>query len=211
MKWIKKINEGWSDDYVYDFKDHGFEIVDSEWQDGQSIKKVSGSYNGKFVITDVNDWFTEMMYRLDAQYHILKSKTFFNTTTNNASFEIDLTDKFLQGENYIDIQLSKGSLSSVRFYINAARALGSNDRHFDESTKFIINFRGIEENGRRNVLSFNISKKGKLYINFNNYNTKGIKVDKENLKKLIGFIEDNKINNNVTEEQLEEFKSRLNS
>ena len=27
MKYIKKINEGWSDDYVYDFKDHGFEII----------------------------------------------------------------------------------------------------------------------------------------------------------------------------------------
>ena len=57
MKNIKRINEDWSNDYTYDFTDAGFEVEEN----GLIL---TGKYKGKFLMTQVNDWFAEMTAKM---------------------------------------------------------------------------------------------------------------------------------------------------
>jgi hypothetical protein len=86
MKYLKKIFEAWSDPYTLDFQDHGFDLEES----GQKLK---GKYQGKFVISDLNTWYAELVDRLNDEWEVTQSKHSFNTASGRASFEIEIMDK----------------------------------------------------------------------------------------------------------------------
>ena len=86
MKYLKKIFEAWSEPYTLDFQDHGFELEER----GQKLK---GRYQGKFVMSDLNTWYSELVDRLNYEWEVTQSKSSFNTTSGRASFEIEIMDK----------------------------------------------------------------------------------------------------------------------
>ena len=84
-----KLFESWSEDYTLDFSDHGFEIEENG-------KKLKGRFKGKFVISDLNLWYSELIDRLNYQYDVISSKQSFNIISNIASFEVEVMDKDLE-------------------------------------------------------------------------------------------------------------------
>jgi hypothetical protein len=81
-----KLFESWSEDYTLDFSDHGFEMKEI----GNNLK---GKFKGKFIISDLNLWYSELIDRLNSEYEITTSKHSFSTISGVASFEIDIIDK----------------------------------------------------------------------------------------------------------------------
>ena len=98
MKHLKKINEDWSDDYVYDFKDNGFDVEEN----GLVLK---GQYKGQFVLTQVSSWFEEMLGQMGEEHKVLRTKTYFNELTGNASFEVEIKQHTIEGDS---IEVSVG-------------------------------------------------------------------------------------------------------
>lgn len=86
MKHLKKIFETWSEPYTLDFQDHGFDLEEQ----GQKLK---GKYQGKFVMSDLNTWYAELVDRLNDEWKVTQSKHSFNTASDKASFEIEIIDK----------------------------------------------------------------------------------------------------------------------
>jgi hypothetical protein len=83
MGYLRKYNESWSDEYILDFQDHGFEIE-------ELAQKIKGKYNGKFVISDLNTWYAELIDRLNSNWEVTQSKHSFNTVSGKASFEVEI-------------------------------------------------------------------------------------------------------------------------
>ena len=90
MRFIKLINEGWSDDYITDFSDNGFSITETP-------SKVTGKYKGKFILSDLNSWFTEMIDKLSMEHDVLSNKVSFNKVTGYAMFEVEIAKNHLVG------------------------------------------------------------------------------------------------------------------
>lgn len=90
MKYLKKIFEAWSEPYTLDFQDHGFELEER----GQKLK---GRYQGKFVMSDLNTWYAELVDRLNDEWEVTQSKHSFNTASGRASFEVEIMDKESSG------------------------------------------------------------------------------------------------------------------
>lgn len=194
MKFLK-LFESWHEDYSYNFSDRGFELDFSD--DNKTDKILSGKYKGKYILTDLNDDFIEMVLRMSDYYDILRTKTYFNSTTGSASFEIEVSDK-LDTDNYIDfeadgkkykyfpIKVSFISLGTERFY--------GNDPSIRLSGK-------LESGGSRELVI--IKRKGrttnKLNFMIQGFSSKKPNIDKENIKKIFDMIDSDKIINDYVD------------
>lgn len=176
MKHIKKINEGWSDDYVTDFTDHGFQVVENP-------SEIRGVYKGVFVTTVVNDWFAEMVDKMTIEYKVLRTKTFFNSITGTANFEVEVTKPDVDSVNitvgrdivkYIPSKVNSFNLSRDSTRINN-RIWFDGRLESGQKKQF-----GIHINNR--VVSFSLGTRGS-----------GINIDKENLEKLFSLIDSGQV------------------
>jgi len=125
MKRIKKINEDWSSDYTYDFTDHDFEVEENG-------NLLTGKYKGQFVMKQLNDWFAEMTAKMSDEHDVTRTKTYFNQTTGNANFEVEIAPI----RNFsIEVQVGNETVeyfpSSIYSYhifdsrVNPSKCLGS--------------------------------------------------------------------------------------
>ena len=185
MKRIKKINEDWSNDYTYDFTDHGFEVEENG-------NLLTGKYKGPFVMTQLNDWFAEMTAKMSDDHDVARTKTYFNQVTGNANFEVEIAP----GRNFsIEVQVGNetveyfpshiysGSLFDSR--VNPSICLGS------------IWFKGSFKNGQKKELGIirehlrdsvgNQIEDTKLKISLGSRG-RGISISREELSKLFDKI-----------------------
>jgi hypothetical protein len=203
MKNIKLFNESWSDDYTYDFTDKGFEI-------DQSSNVIKGTYKGKFIQTELTDNFAEMIMRLSDNYYVLRTKTYFNQTTGNASFEVEVSDKFKEVSDYFLINLS--SDEQIKFYpsrVNSIiRNIGINIGMVKEY--LIMYVQGRLESGQEREIGILLNEKGdKIKALIRGYSGKSPKIDKENITKLFSIIDSGKIPNNSYGDRYENFKKEI--
>ncbi len=168
-----KTNEGWSDDYTTDFTDNGFEL--SEYP-----SLIKGSYKGNFVISDVNDWFSEMIGKLTTEYRVLRTKTFFNQITGNANFEVEVTEQESESINVIS-----GN--------NVIEYLPSTWSSFDGGIYLALYVVGRLKSGQKRELNIFCNKTKDSIEFYLGQKRTGISVDKENLKKLFDLIEGGQI------------------
>ena len=116
MKYLKRINEGWSDDYTVDFSDNNFEIEETP-------STIKGRYKGRFVLSNLNNWFTEMTDKLSIEYKVLSTKTFFNEVTGNANFEVEVTETDLESITInvdgTDIEFIPKTILYISHYIDS--------------------------------------------------------------------------------------------
>jgi hypothetical protein len=182
VKYLKRINEGWSDDYVTDFSDNGFTIEETPSNIKGSISK------GKFLVTDLNNWFTEMTDKLSDDYKVLSSKTFFNQTTGNANFEIVVAETGLESVTinvdgtdiefipktilYISHYTDVSSLQWGGFSVKGRLSTGLN-KTFSISIKWKGDFKEI---------SFSLSNK-----------SRGVTITKENMEKIFTLFDSGQV------------------
>jgi hypothetical protein len=150
MKNLKRINEDWSDDYVYDFKDNGFDVEEN----GLVLK---GQYKGKFLITQVSSWFEEMLAQMGEEHKVLRTKTYFNELTGNASFEVEI--KPALGEHSIEVE---DNGAKYKFYLGVIRNFYwySKNEVLGGIANGGLSIQGHLENGQERLLW--IGKKEKL-------------------------------------------------
>ena len=141
MKHLKKINEDWSDDYVYDFKDNGFDVEEN----GLVLK---GQYKGQFVLTQVSSWFEEMLGQMGEEHKVLRTKTYFNELTGNASFEVEIKQQIIAGDS---IEVSVGR-EMVKYFPKEVIALYVS--RLDNSEIYLGNLtmEGVLESGQKKSL-----------------------------------------------------------
>lgn len=181
MKRIKKINEDWSNDYTYDFTDHGFEVEEN----GNIL---TGKYKGQFVHSDISSWFEEMLAKLSDEQKVLRSKTYFNELTGNASFEVEI--KPTLGEHYIDVEIDG---VKHRFFLK--KITSWNWFETNKTGGFYVN--GNLENGQEKNLWIGKSLRGrsgatKSIFHLGN-RTRGISVSKEDIKKVLDLIDSDRL------------------
>lgn len=160
MRHIKNINESWSDKYTTDFKDKGFEIVDYN-------KIIKAKYKGSFVTTDINELFADMVLKIDIDYKILRTKSFFNSVTGNGNFEVEVSEK-----DAIPIKVKVGN-NIVDFYIVTSKIYNNRS----------INILGRLDNGALKTLY--IRSDGTKILGTR---ASGIDVDEDNLNKIYKLI-----------------------
>jgi len=195
MKNIKLFNESWSDDYTYDFTDKGFEI-------DQSSNVIKGTYKGKFIQTELTDNFAEMIMRLSDNYYVLRTKTYFNQTTGNASFEVEVSDKFKEVSDYFLINLSNDE--QIKFYPSRVNGIIIN---LGVKEYLIMYLQGRLESGQEREIGILLNEKGdKIKALIRGYSGKIPKIDKENITKLFSIIDSGKIPNNSYVDRYENFK-----
>jgi len=195
MKFLK-LFESWHQDYSYDFSDRGFELDSSG--DNQTNKILSGKYKGKYVLTDLNDDFIGMVLRMSDYFDILKTKTYFNSTTGSASFEVEVSDK-LDTDNYIEFEADGKKYKYFPIRVTLI-TLGS-ERYYDNDPLVglgSIRFYGKLESGAGKELII-IKKTGKLDFMIQGFNSKKPTIDKENIKKIFDLIDSNKIINDYVD------------
>lgn len=201
MKYIKKINEDYSD-YTTDFSDNGFEIEETPSSIKGSISK------GKFLVTDLNNWFTEMADKLSIEYKVLSAKTFFNQVTGNANFEIVLDEPNLEG---ININIDG---NDVLFIPKKITHVGGVNRPQGESW-IDAYIRGKLSSGQNKSLRilFVWNDDGKKTIKFFlGVRERGITVTRENLEKFFTLVDSGQVEF-VSENEyatIERFKEYLN-
>jgi hypothetical protein len=197
MKFLK-LFESWHQDYSYDFSDRGFELSDSSYGINKTL---SGKYKGKYVLTELNDEFADMISRISYDYDILKFKTYFNSTTGNASFEIELSDKIdtssyiefeISGEKhkYFPIKVSFISLGTERFYGNDPSIRLSGKLESGADRELIL----IKKSGRPT---------NKLNLIIQGLTSKRPTIDKENIKRIFDMIDSDKIINDYVDKYSE--------
>ena len=186
MKHLKKINEDWSDDYVYDFKDNGFDVEEN----GLVLK---GQYKGQFVLTQVSSWFEEMLGQMGEEHKVLRTKTYFNELTGNASFEVEIKQQIIAGDS---IEVSVGR-EMVKYFPKEVITLYVS--RLDNSEIYLghLTIEGALESGQKKSLKLS------RYRNRVNQTTesefalgsrgRGISVDKENIEKIFDLIENNRL------------------
>ena len=176
MKHLKRINEDWSDDFVYDFKDNGFQIEEKG-------KILTGQYKGKFLITQVSSWFAEMVAKMEDEYKIIRAKNYFNEVTGNANFEIEVIEN--QTES-IEVTVSG---EKVEYFPSKVDNFSN---YYGGSVSISIS--GTLKNGKKKTLGA-IAGAGNPKINRFNFGNKGtgISVDSENMAKLFAIIESDTI------------------
>ncbi len=188
MKYIKRINEGWSDDYTYDFTDNGFKTK-------EDLNTVTGEYKGKFVIGQLNDWFAEMITKMGEDKRVVKTNTQFDEAKGEARFEVETVDLdrdaveiTINGEKMkFYPELITGLYPSANYFSRQAIASGTAVSTF--TAHVIGRFENDEKKGitiesADSKITFQIGKK-----------KKGIDIDKENIKKILDMIESGKIKN----------------
>lgn len=204
MKFLKRIDESWSADYTYDFADNGFEIEETE-------TTIKGKYKGRFLITQVSDWFAEMVAKIGSEHKILNAKTYYNEVTGNANFEVEIAE-----ETRDSIEVKVGS-EKVKFFPISIGIISAYER---SGTIYI---KGALENGQKKELRMyrrlpieptNRSSitEGKPVNAFSlGSRSRGISVDNENIKKIFDMIEANQLINYCTlsDEKMRETASKL--
>jgi hypothetical protein len=179
MKRIKKIDEDWSSDYTYDFTDHGFEVEERG-------NLLTGKYKGQFVHSDISSWFEEMLAKLSDEQKVLRSKTYFNELTGNASFEVEI--KPAQGEHSIEVEIDG---VKHKFYLGTITSFNWND----PTGGFYV--KGNLESGQEKSLWIGKSLRGrsgasKIVFHLGN-RTRGISVSKEDIKKALDLIDSDRL------------------
>lgn len=171
-----KMYENWSRDFVTDFTDNGFDVS----EEGETIK---GKYNGKFVITGISRWFDDMLAKIETEHKIVKAKTFFNSITGNANFEVSIMPNV--SENSI-IFLLDGE--EYKFNIDYVGYSPYNSN---------LGIYGVREDGDRGYININITeskvRKTKSMKFGYNHRTNGVFVSDEQISKLIDLITSDKI------------------
>ena len=179
MKRIKKINEDWSNDYTYDFTDHGFEVEEN----GNIL---TGKYKGQFVHSDISSWFEEMLAKLSDEQKVLRSKTYFNELTGNASFEVEI--KPTLGEHSIEVEMDG---VKHKFFLSKVTSWN----WYDPIGGFYV--KGNLESGQEKNLWIGKSLRGrsgatKSVFHLGN-RTRGISVSKEDIKKTLNLIDSDRL------------------
>lgn len=187
MKFLK-LFESWHDDYSYNFSDRGFEL-DSSVDIKNTNKLLSGKYKGKYILTDLNDDFIEMVSRMSDYYEILRTKTYFNSTTGNASFEVEVSDK-VDIDKFIEIDTTDGKIKWFPIKVIFISTGGSRFYGYDP----MIRFSGRLESGSSKSLSI-IKKNNKLEFHLEGLISKKPKIDSENLLKLFNMIDEGHVEN----------------
>ena len=175
MKHLKKLNEDWSNDYTYDFTDHGFEVEENG-------NLLTGKYKGQFVHSDISSWFEEMLAKLSDEKKVVRSKTYFNELTGNASFEVEI--KPTLGEHSIEVEMDG---TKHKFYLGKITRFNWNDT----TGGFYVT--GNLESGQEKDLWIGKSLRGrsgatKSVFHLGN-RTRGISVSKEDVKKVLDLID----------------------
>jgi hypothetical protein len=186
MKHLKRINEDWSDDYVYDFKDNGFDVEEN----GLVLK---GQYKGKFLITQVSSWFEEMLAQMGEEHKVLRTKTYFNELTGNANFEVEIKQQIIAGDS---IEVSVGR-EKVKYFPKEVIALYVS--RLDNSEIYLghLTIEGALESGQKKSLKLGRYRNRVNQTTENEFalgsRGRGISVDKENIEKIFDMIENNRL------------------
>lgn len=194
MRFLKRINEGWSDDYVTDFSDSGFTIEETPSNIKGSISK------GKFLVTDLNNWFTEMTDKLSDNYKVLSAKTFFNEVTGNANFEVVVAETGLES---VTINVDGTDVEFIPKTILYISHYTYENHHRTPLQSGSISIKGKLSTGLNKTLSISIKwKVGFEEISFSLSNkSRGVNITKENIEKIFTLFDSGQI----------EFSSELTS
>lgn len=170
--------ENWSQDFVTDFTDNGFDVDVNEYT-------INGQYKGKFVVTQVSRWFDDMLGKIDTEYNIMRTKTFFNSVTGNANFEVAVAPP--TSGNSIEFMLDG---VKHEFYIKYVRCFGSGS---EIGLAFVGN-RGDGDSGTIyiSVLESPVRKTKKIRFGYNN-RTKNVLVSMDVVGKLLELITSDKL------------------
>jgi hypothetical protein len=186
MRFLKRINEGWSDDYVTDFSDNGFTIEETPSNIKGSISK------GKFLVTDLNNWFTEMTDKLSDNYKVLSAKTFFNQTTGNANFEVVITETGLES---IYINVDGTDIEFIPKTILYISHYSYENRHRVPLQEGNISIKGRLSTGLNKTISISIKWKDDFKeISFSLSNkSRGVTMTKENMEKIFTLFDSGQV------------------
>lgn len=183
-----KLFESWSEDYTYGFTDKGFEVK----EEGQTI---FGKYKGKFVMTELTDEFTEMISKLSDNYYILKSQTYFNQTTGGASFNVTVSDKFIENTEFISFRMDAGNLE---FYPNKVTGI----------QRYTMYLSGRLKSGAQRLIAIDIED-GKIKVIIRGFANRRCQLDLEMANKLFTLIENGSITKNDPEDYYPQFKAEV--
>lgn len=189
MKFIK-LFESWHQDYSYDFLDRGFDLDETSYAN----KTLKGTYKGKYVLTELNDEFADMITRLSYNYEILRVKTYFNGTTGNASFEIEVSDK-IDTDNYIEFEANGEKYKYFPVRVSFI-SLGNEIFYGNDPS---IRLSGKLESGGTKELYIIKSSNNKLKFMVQGFSIKKTTIDKENIKKIFDLIDSDKIINDYVD------------
>jgi hypothetical protein len=186
MRFLKRINEGWSDDYVTDFSDNGFTIEETPSNIKGSISK------GKFLVTDLNNWFTEMTDKLSDNYKVLSAKTFFNQTTGNANFEVVVSETGLES---IYINVDGTDIEFIPKTILYISHYSYENRHRVPLQEGNISIKGRLSTGLNKTISISIKWKDDFKeISFSLSNkSRGVTMTKENMEKIFTLFDSGQV------------------
>lgn len=191
MKFIK-IFEDWYDEYSYSFADMGFTLKGLDGEKG-SNKMLTGKYKGKYILTQMNSDFTEMIDRMSDDYNVVRTKNYFNSATGNANFEVEVYDN-IDKENYIEIKTTDDILKWYPVSISFINYETSQELIRLINTPPLIRIKGRLESGSLKelvLLCLNYGKSNqKISFNLSGFSTKRPKIDKENILKLFKLIDD---------------------
>ena len=193
MKWIRMF-ESFSedksilDDYLLDFTDNDFNI-DIKLS-GSEIFIYGENKYCKSKLEDVHEWYSDLLLKISHNWHILFSKTYFNNTTSNLSFEIKISNP-IKDENSIKVNVLNNDIEWTP--INGIRWW----HRPEESRREGLIIPGKLKNNIEKTLDIGIyvhEKTGnsKMYFGFGNRSS-GVKVSPENINKLISMIESDEI------------------
>jgi len=194
MKNLKRINEDWSDDYVYDFKDNGFDVEEN----GLVLK---GQYKGKFLITQVSSWFEEMLGQMGEEHKVLRTKTYFNELTGNANFEVEIKQQIIAGDS-IEVSVGREKVKYfpkevIALYVSRLVNLHQIQRHNSEIYLGHLIIEGALESGQKKSLKLGRYRNRVNQTTENEFalgsRGRGISVDKENIEKIFDMIENNRL------------------
>jgi hypothetical protein len=105
-----KLWESWSSDYTHEFSDLDFELIEVG-------NRLTGKKTGVFVMADINDYYNELIARLDSEYEVIRQKSNFNLESGQADFEVRVREigknskKFTVTDNGVQRELSLLSIS----------------------------------------------------------------------------------------------------
>ena len=171
------MNENWSQDFVTDFTDNGFDVDVNGYA-------INGQYKGKFVVTQVSRWFDDMLGKIDTEYNIMRAKTFFNSITGNANFEVVVAPP--TSGNSIEFMLDG---VKHEFYVKYVRCFGT----YEMGLSFVGN-RGDGDSGTIyiSVVESPVRKTKKIRFGYNN-RTKNVIVSMDEVGKLLDLITSDKL------------------
>jgi len=192
-----KIFESWSEDYTYNFIDKGFEVEEES-------QTISGKYKGKFVMTELTDEFAEMISKLSDNYYILKAQTYFNQTTGGASFNVTVSDKFIENDEFISFRMDAGNLE---FY---PKKVNSIQRYTNPQNKqcTIMYLEGRLKSGAKREIGIDIEG-DKIKVIIRSFASRRCQLDLEMANKLFTLIENEAITMNDPRDYYSQFKAEM--